>query len=85
MRFRKCFCLLLACITIIGCAAVSANAADIREQGVGSMGLRATGKFDLKFLQTRLWKQVVVSLWNTEKRLQLQHRILRPQLVWILD
>lgn len=48
MRFRKCFCLLLACITIIGCAAVSANAADIREQGMGSMGLRATGKFDFE-------------------------------------
>ena len=46
MEIKKCFCLLLACVTIMSCASMPVSAANFGEQRIEAIELRATGKFD---------------------------------------
>lgn len=48
MRMKKYLCLLLACISILSCAAAPAAAADIGGQAAELTVARATGKFDFE-------------------------------------
>ncbi|MDO4314354.1 MAG: hypothetical protein Q4C45_01160 [Oscillospiraceae bacterium] len=47
MRFKRLFCMVLACATAVGCLSMGAGAVEVAEQETSAIVMRATNRFSL--------------------------------------